>query len=420
MMRLRIIYILMLCGLTLPAAAQQWNPRTPMFGPRAGMAVAVLEEQIFVLGGQDQFGNVLDTALRYDTQTRQWHFLPNMRQGRVFAAAVTFDGKIFVMGGLDANENVLDAVEFYDPALNQWQSFDNLDQERQGLVAVLRGENLLVAGGSNRGDQILESIEFYDGNNWAEFFGMTDDGSTSQLGEPRAAFAAVTVEQDVFFLGGFNLGPTDRVERLGADDRFEALAPLPSARGSLAAAALNDTIYVMGGRDSNDRVLDDVQRFDLTSGEWVAMPRLLERRESCAAAAVNGVLYVIGGRDDTGRVLDTVEALGEESLATADEASEAVPFDFRLEPNYPNPFRSTTTISFSVTEQGLAHPVRLSVYDLQGRRVAVLVDGRLAPGRHTVTWDGTRRGGQPLGSGVYVFRLQQGALEARRLMTIIR
>ena len=421
MMRLRFTSILMLCCLALPATAQQWTARTPMSEPRAGMAVAVLGERIFVLGGVDQLGNVLDTALQYDAQNDRWDPLPSMRQERVFAAAVTFDGKVFVMGGLDGDGEVLEDVEFYDPAENRWRSFEDMEQERQGLVAVLRGANLLVAGGSDEDDQILESIELYDGDDWEEFFGQADDGTTTQLGEPRAAFAAVTVGQDVFFMGGFNRGPLDRVERLGADDRFEALEPLPSARGNLAAAVLNDTVYVMGGRDGGDRVLDDVQRFDLTSGSWTAMPRLLERRESCAAAAVNGVLYVIGGRDDTGRVLDSVEALGEETaVGTADEAEERVPFDFLLEPNYPNPFRESTTISFSVTEQGLAHRVRLSVYDLQGRRVAVLVDGMLSPGRHTVTWDGRRRGGQPLGSGVYVYWLQQGALEARRVMAIIR
>ncbi|MCH8962470.1 MAG: hypothetical protein IH820_14420 [Bacteroidetes bacterium] len=189
------------------------------------MAVAVLGEQIFVLGGKDQFDNVLNTALRYDTQNDRWDPLPRMREERVFAAAVTFEGRVFVMGGLDGDGNVLDDVEFYDPAQNRWQPFESMEGERQGLVAVLRGANLLVAGGSNQGDQILESIERYDNAQglWNQFFGLADDGMTSQLGEPRAGFAAVTVGQDVFFMGGFIRGPTTLVERLGADDRFEAL-----------------------------------------------------------------------------------------------------------------------------------------------------------------------------------------------------
>ena len=56
---------------------------------------------------------------------------------------------------------------------------------------------------------------------------------------------------------------------------------------------------------------------------------------------------------------------------------------------------------------------------MQRRRVAVLVDAVLAPGRHTVTWDGTGRGGVPVGSGIYFYRLQQGDLEARKMMAIV-
>ncbi len=150
------------------------------------------------------------------------------------------------------------------------------------------------------------------------------------------------------------------------------------------------------------------------------MPRLLIRRESCAAVAVNGVLYVIGGRDDRGRVLDSVEAFGEEPLATATAEGAPGPPGSRLEQNYPNPFQSSTTIPFVVSEQGPARRVTLSVYDLQGRHVAVLVDGILPPGSYTATWDGMGRGGVPVGSGLYVYRLQQGALDVRNLMAIIR
>ena len=421
MTRLRLTYILLLCCLAMPAAAQQWTFRAPMNAPRAGMAVAVLDGRIIVVGGEDPFGKVLDTATQYDPQTDRWVSLPRMQVGRIFATAVAFDGKIFVMGGLDGDGNVLDDVEFYDPADNRWRSFESMEEKRQGLVAVLRGSNLFVAGGSDEGDAILASIERYDGVEWAAFFGLGENDMPSQLGEPRAAFAAVAVGQEVFFMGGLNRGgPLSLVQRLGADDRFEVLMPLPSARGNLAAAAIDDTLYVMGGRDGSERVLDDVQRLDQTSGTWTPMPRLLIRRESCAAVAVNGVLYVIGGRDDRGRVLDSVEAFGEEVLPTATDEGAPGPPGFRLEQNYPNPFRSSTTIPFAVSEQGASRRVTLSVYDLQGRRVAVLVDGILAPGPYTATWDGTGRGGVPVGSGLYVYRLQQGALEVRNLMAIIR
>ncbi|MCC6396678.1 MAG: PQQ-dependent sugar dehydrogenase [Bacteroidetes bacterium] len=69
-----------------------------------------------------------------------------------------------------------------------------------------------------------------------------------------------------------------------------------------------------------------------------------------------------------------------------------------LEQNYPNPFNPSTTIMFEVAGAG---PVRVSVHDVLGREVEVLVDGFRPAGRHSVAFDGSR-----VASGVYYYRLQ--------------
>jgi len=56
---------------------------------------------------------------------------------------------------------------------------------------------------------------------------------------------------------------------------------------------------------------------------------------------------------------------------------------FGLEPNFPNPFNSGTTIPFNLPHPGT---VRLRIFDALGREAAVLVDGHLAAGRHEVSW----------------------------------
>gem|GEM_PF-841267 len=71
--------------------------------------------------------------------------------------------------------------------------------------------------------------------------------------------------------------------------------------------------------------------------------------------------------------------------------------------NAPNPFTSGTTIAFSV---GHAGQVRLSVYAATGQLVTRLVDGKVEPGSHTATWNGTDRFGKDVGSGMYYYRLE--------------
>ena len=426
-MSLRLFHILFLCSLVWPAAAQQWEQRTPMDQPRAGLAAVVLDGQVYLLGGEDQFGNVLDTAVRYDPGTGQWFPLPAMQTARVAAAAVVFAGRVFVLGGRGADGTALDDVEFYDPNDNRWRSFVQLNEKRQGLVAVATDTSIVVAGGSNEQDQILESVEVYTASqqSWAFVHGAdpADGGSLKPLAlTPRAALAAAGVGGDIFFVGGFSMrGPVDVVEQLQVDGTLEQRAPLPTPRGNLGAAAVEDSLYIIGGLDGTERVLGDVFRLDVNANIWEPMPRLIIAREGCAAVAVGEALYVFGGRDAGERALDDVEALiPTPTLPTTLEDEPSNLPDFALAPGYPNPFRKTTTLTITVSGHEQRGPVELAVYDIQGRRIAVLVDEALPPGEHRIPWEGTDLYGRPVGSGVYVARLRQGPLQAHTMMTILR
>ena len=59
--------------------------------------------------------------------------------------------------------------------------------------------------------------------------------------------------------------------------------------------------------------------------------------------------------------------------------------------------------------------VKIAVYDMTGRRVAVLVEGELAAGHHTVQFQG-----QGLASGVYLVRMQAGSFSQVRRMTLVK
>lgn len=76
---------------------------------------------------------------------------------------------------------------------------------------------------------------------------------------------------------------------------------------------------------------------------------------------------------------------------------ESLPSSFILYQNYPNPFNPTTSISYQIPESGL---VSLQVYDMLGRKIEVLVNGKKEAGQHTMTWDAE---GFP--SGVYYYKL---------------
>lgn len=83
-----------------------------------------------------------------------------------------------------------------------------------------------------------------------------------------------------------------------------------------------------------------------------------------------------------------------------------------LHPNYPNPFNARTCITFDLPATLLA---RVEVVDILGRTVAVLADGVLPPGAHTVWFDGGN-----LSSGLYLCRLQAGAFSQTQKMVLVK
>ena len=91
--------------------------------------------------------------------------------------------------------------------------------------------------------------------------------------------------------------------------------------------------------------------------------------------------------------------------------------DFVLEENYPNPFNPSTTIAYTLQGPG---NVRLAVYDIGGRLVAMIVNQYQREGRYLVKWNAIDGQGSMLASGMYFARLQMGDQVAIRKMMVTK
>jgi len=94
------------------------------------------------------------------------------------------------------------------------------------------------------------------------------------------------------------------------------------------------------------------------------------------------------------------------------DAPAYIPETISLLSNYPNPFNPTTTIRYKLARAG---HVTITVYDIRGRKVASLLDGRQNRGEHSVVFDAS-----DLPSGVYFYILRSGALKQSRKMVLLR
>ncbi|WP_428235679.1 zinc-dependent metalloprotease [Gracilimonas sp.] len=92
--------------------------------------------------------------------------------------------------------------------------------------------------------------------------------------------------------------------------------------------------------------------------------------------------------------------------------TEEVPNQVSLKQNYPNPFNPTTSIQFNLNE---ASKVKLEVFNIQGQKVASLLNENRRAGEHRITFNA-----QNLSSGIYIYRLQTGAQTLTRKMVLIK
>jgi hypothetical protein len=112
-----------------------------------------------------------------------------------------------------------------------------------------------------------------------------------------------------------------------------------------------------------------------------------------------------------------LERPGMSTDVLAEDEETGIPATFTLRQNYPNPFNASTVIEFELADPG---SVKLEIYNILGKKVAVLLDEYRPAGRHRVSWEGTGPDGTELVSGIYFARLAVAGSMQTRKMTLLK
>lgn len=93
------------------------------------------------------------------------------------------------------------------------------------------------------------------------------------------------------------------------------------------------------------------------------------------------------------------------------------PIASSLDGNYPNPFNSSTHISYSVAKGG---PVLIQIFNIRGQLVKTIVDSFRPAGIYAFTWDGKNQSGKAVASGSYFYRMTTGDYVQTRRMILVK
>ncbi|GMR33082.1 hypothetical protein PMAYCL1PPCAC_03277, partial [Pristionchus mayeri] len=110
-----------------------WTAIAPMKSGRYGMGAAVLNGMIYVVGGYVAGGNYdpsFSNVEVYDPDTQGWTLIAPMKTRRYGMGVAVLNGQIYVVGGAEYAGEYFDIVERYDPRTNTWTTLNSLNYRR--------------------------------------------------------------------------------------------------------------------------------------------------------------------------------------------------------------------------------------------------------------------------------------------------
>jgi non-specific serine/threonine protein kinase len=233
-----------------------------------------------------------------------WSEIAPAPTARQQVPAVTLSGAVWLFGGL-TNHGATDTVEGFDPVTNSWKTAPKLPAPLHHSMAVNYNDELVVLGGwipegANPSAQTSNRVYVLrNGESWEEL---------PALRRPRAAGAAAVVDGKIVVVGGQAEGKLVRETEVFDGKRWTDAAPMPTPREHVAAAADRKYLYAVGGRDlSSDRNSAALERYDPADDKWERLPDMPTARGGLGATVAGNHLIAAGGEEPTS-ARATVEA----------------------------------------------------------------------------------------------------------------
>lgn len=230
-----------------------WVRRNPMPTARAGLAVAVFQNEIYCIGGWTQDSSSTGINEVYNPATDSWTTKTSMPVANARLVANVVNGKIYVLPIFSTSD-----FEVYDPQTDSWSSKTPPPTEVTGFGSAVIGEKIYFEGAQPRNETLASqhgTIQIYDTStdNWtvssthATQYDLYGSGgkTTGELAPERIYFfmANITNAYDISsdtWLTGASMPATNFTGWL--------FGPTQTARYCAAAVAVNDKFYVIGGR----------------------------------------------------------------------------------------------------------------------------------------------------------------------------
>jgi N-acetylneuraminic acid mutarotase len=262
-----------------------WVSKAPMHEARSGLGVAVVDGKIYAISGWNSTYSSKGTNEMYDPATDSWATKAPMPTPRSNFGIAVYQNKVYCIGG-STTEGATGANEVYDSETDTWENKAPMPTAKFGLDAnVVDGKIYLIEGDTN-GIFALSQVYDIAADTWST------KSMKAYLPLGFNGYASVVLDNRIYFIGSNNTQIYDP-----STEKWSYGAPIPWYLGGSAAATTGvfapKRVYVMGG--GGVLPYPDNYVYDPEADVWDRVADMPTARGNVGIAVVDDVLYAIGG-----------------------------------------------------------------------------------------------------------------------------
>ena len=294
----------------------QWSARAPLPEQRTEVSVATDGERIYLAGG---FGPPAAgepaprTVWAYTPAGDSWEAIGELPEGLNHAAMAYHSGQLFVLGGFrEATFEPIAEVRILNLGSGEWRDGEPMPTPRGAAGFTVLNGRIHVVGGNVPSPEVVAGMpdvivtEDRSVNVHEAYDPKADTWTTlAPMPTPRNHLAAAALDGRIHAVlgradGDFTFATHEIYDP--ETDVWEKGPPVPTGRSGVAAVAHDGYLYTFGGEDfANDgRTFDEAERFDPAANEWQSLPPMPTARHGLGAASHDTGIYVISGGPQAG------------------------------------------------------------------------------------------------------------------------
>ena len=290
-----------------------WTKEYPMPIARSEIAAAVLNGNLYIIGGFDKSGQSTSTVNVYTPVVDRWNTAAPLPRSIDHAVAASQGGKMYVVGGgYTLEEGLSDKLFIYNVNTNDWTEGASLPAARGALTANFINGTLYAVGGVDASGASNDNLAYDPKTNiWTE---------KAPMPTAREHLTSAVVDGRLYAIGGrqidsgspkVNLNNNEMYNPL--NDSWTVVEQMPTKRSGIAAASspVDNNIYVFGGEnpfkdEGPIKTFDIVEKYNPKTNNWTIEQPMPTARHGLAAISYDNKIYVIAGGNKPGLFVSNV------------------------------------------------------------------------------------------------------------------